>query len=152
MKGQEFTTQEIQTLCRLYSQGLLSRKEENLLNKILPLHLDSQEAVSTLEMMETEKLIFSKRKKKLSRIRIYSSVAAAVLIICGITIPLAVKHSTPDETFVVWQNGEKITGEEARKIAEENQQVDMEMIRQLMRQQREMMKRNFASLNDDFDF
>lgn len=149
-----FNKKELEDLCILYREGHLSREEEKFLHMVLSDSTDlSEEASDTLKLMDAEKLVYSKKRRNFKSRWVYSSVAASILIACGIAIPVTIHHShKTDETFVVWQDGKRITGKEAKEIAEENQRENMEMMRQIMKQQREMMKRNFASVNmDEYD-
>lgn len=155
MKDNKFSNEELIGLCSLFMEGKLTKEEENALYIVL-----SQEAMlpeeceSILKVMQAERNIFKEKtlNKKLIKL---STVAAAVLALAAIGLPFFcdVKYTDKNENCVVWQDGKKITGEEAKQILEENQRIDMEMIRQLMRQQREMMKQNFGYVNmDDYDF
>lgn len=152
-----FSKKEIEALCFLYKEGRLSRSEEKSLRLVLEQTPDlTRVATETLALMDIEDMVFTTKEKKNKKVWkwTFSSIAAAILIACGVALPITIHYyRSADENFVVWQNGEKITGEEAQKLAEESQLEDMEMIRQIMKQQREMMKRNFASVNmDDFEF
>lgn len=157
MNKSEFTKEEISTLCSLFMDGKLSRDEEKFLQLILENTEDlSPQASTVLKLMKAEKNIFSKsRSNNKARRWRYASVAAAILILGGFAISSWI-YLTPkpeyEETFIVWQDGKRIEGEEARKIAEEEQQRHMQMIREVMKKQRELMKRNFASadLNENY--
>lgn len=154
MTENKFTDQEINHLCDLYLEGQLSREEEKALFKILSEgEALTENAKTSFKIMTAEYSLFDKRTKRKKLRWIYSSVAAVALIACSVSIPLAIRHhEVSKDVYVIWQDGQQITGEEAREMAEESQKQDMEMIRQLMRQQREMMKRNFAIVNmDDYD-
>lgn len=153
MKDLEFTNEELTILCSLYLEGKLSKKEEKSLFLFLEMSDDLPiECKDTFNLMKIEKIVFSKSKEKKSRVWKFSSVAAAVLILVSLVSFFNIDTSTPnkEDTFIVWENGEQITGEEARKIAEKQQEEKMMMIREIMKKQRELMKRNFASadLND----
>lgn len=155
MKDNRLTKEEILRLCQLYMDGQLTKEEENALFLVLS-HESAlpQEATKTLCLLQVERKVFQTGAIHSRHFLRYSSIAAVLIALIAIAIPFYGNISTAeDETFVVWQDGEKITGEKARKLVEENQQIDMEMIRQVMRQQREMLKRNFASVNmDDYDY
>ena len=155
MKDNRLSKEEILQLCQLYMDGQLTKEEENALFLVLS-HESAlpQEATKTLCLLQAERKVFQTEAIHRRHFLRYSSIAAVLIVLIAIAIPFYGNISTAeDETFVVWQDGEKITGEKARKLVEENQQIDMEMIRQVMRQQREMLKRNFASVNmDDYDY
>lgn len=154
MKEITFTSKESEILCSFYINGMLSRNEE----KALFLYLQNVNNLSIKEkqvynLIKAERNLFLKKTKNHKKIWIYSSAAAVILAVCGITIPLVLRNDSHDnEQFVVWKNGVYITGDEAKKIAEENQESDMQMIRQIMKQHREMMKRNMATLDEEYEF
>lgn len=142
-----FTRSEIDALCDLYQDGRLSRNEEKALERILE-DSDGLSSIGreTLRLIRAENLLFSHKNRR-NRIWRYCVAASVAVIVGCLAYQLLSSPGTDDkETFIVWQNGEKITGERARKIAEECQEIDMEMIRQVMKQQREMMKINYASV------
>lgn len=149
-----FTKKEIKSLCDLYMEGELSRKEE----RMLFLLLDSLDNISPEQklirnLMIAEKKIFINDSAKKPRHWIYSGIVASLLVLCSISIPLIWRSDFNEGSYIVWQNGEKITGERAKEMVEEKQFEDMEMIRKIMRQQREMLKRNFASVNmEEYDY
>ena len=153
----EFTHDELSMLCSLYMEGKLSKNEEKqlylLLEKSVALPDDCE---NVLNLMKVEEKVFSKRKNKTGRVWKYSSVAASFLVVVAL---IAILQRTPstssdnEEIFIVWQDGKKIEGEEARRIAEEEQLKHMQMIREIMKKQREMLKRNFASADlNEADF
>lgn len=149
------TLRQVDYLCSLYLEGKLSRKEEKALYYILENAVNlTEENNLVLNLMKAEKKVFSSQKNRKALAWRYSSIAASVLILTSLALPLfnGVNTKEKGECFVVWQDGKKITGEEAKKIAEESQKADMEMIRRIMKQQRELLKRNFAVVNmEDFD-
>ena len=150
-----FTLRQIEDLCNLYLEGQLSRKEENMLRLILKNARNlPEEGKKTLRIMDYEEKIFTFKKERKTFSWRYSPIAASILILIAFTIPFFGDYNQDvnEESFTVWQDGRKITGEEARKIAEENQKENMEMMRQIMKQQRELLKRNFAAVNmEDYD-
>ena len=151
----KFTDKELSDLCRLYLEGRLSRQEERMLFYILNNTEDLNEEGKRIKglMMAEKSIFFSYKGQRRKRRIYYSGIAAAVIAICAIAIPVFMSHYSVEDTYVVWQDGERITGDKAKEMAEASQQEDMEMIRNVMRQHREMMKRNFASVNmDDFDY
>lgn len=156
MNCNRLSQEELNKLCFLYMEGQLSKNEENCLYEVLN-NKEKLEALpeSVLHVMRAEKQAFKKKGFKSRHKWILSGAAAAILVLVAVVLPVFGDTSSSDssDSFVVWQDGKKITGEEAKKMAEESQQIDMEMIRQIMRQQREMMKQNYASVNiDDYDF
>lgn len=148
--------QEIETLRNLYIEGKLSREEEKALFLFLSSpHSLSMEEENLFELMQIEKEIFSAVKINKSRKNQFVSlVAASIILVISLALfsSIYLIKDSKEEIYTVWQNGEKLSEEEAKRVAEENQQQDMEMIRQVMRNQRNMIKRNFASVNmEDYD-
>ena len=145
---------ELSLLCDLYLKGQLSRKEEKMLYLILT-HLPepNKKMEDIKEMMEYEKKAFLPSKSS-SRFKLYfSGAAASLLAICAIAFTLIVSFNKSESSYTVWEDGVKITGERAKEITDESQREDMEMIRCIMKQHREMMKQNFASANmDEIDY
>lgn len=151
-----FTHDQIAYLCSQYLAGQLSRLEEKSLYLILKESdslTDGEREI--LALIEAESQIYRPTARLKPRKWLYSGVAAGVCALTAISIPLYLNHlsNQTDETYVVWENGKQITGDEARQKAEEKQKEDMEMIRIMMKQQREMMKRNYASIDaDQYDY
>lgn len=150
MSNKELSSKEIENLEILYLNGELTKEEE----KALFLVLNSTEKLSgkgksLLEMMKIEKKIYDGSRKRSYKSYYFSMAAASVILL--FSVGLLTFHNLgfgqKEETYIVWQNGERLSEDEAKKIAEEQQQNDMEMIRQVMRCQREMIKRNFASVD-----
>lgn len=150
MKTHRFTAHEIDTLCCLYLEGKLDIKEEHDLRLLLSNSSDlSEDARQTLSLMKLESAIVnsatSHRKGK-NFGRWFSGIAAAAIIaILSIGHFLNTSPSTPDEDiYIVWRDGRKITGNEAKLIVEEQERLDMQMFRRIIRLQREQMMGTLA--------
>lgn len=154
MKHHKLSPQELKILEDLYMEGALSREEEKALYLILESDPDlSRKDKDFFKILEIERKVFATSSQK-KNFRIPYMAAAAVLMVFAVAfISIKFSYSSPaGSEYTVWQNGEKLSEDEAKKIAEENQQIDMEMIREVMRNQREMLKRNFASVNmEEYD-
>lgn len=145
-----FSSKEMEILRNLYMEGRLSKEEERALYVMLASSPQlSKENLALFHLMKTERKSFTGNTGKNARRHFFSVAAASILLLVSITF-FSIGFFAPshqEANYTVWQNGEKLSDEESKKIAEENQQSDMEMIRQVMRSQREMLKRNFASVN-----
>lgn len=152
-----FTIRDIYNLCVLYNEGKLSKDEENTLYTLLqnrkPLPAYCHQ---TLISMEVEKNVYNPAvkvlKKKKSPLLKWSVAAAAVLFVVIGAGALIGNKKADEGTYVVWKDGHKYTGQEAKEMAEDSQFTDMDMLRTVLRQQREMMRRNYATNDIDEDF
>lgn len=137
----EFTPQEIDKLCDLYFEGELSVKEEKNLRLLLETTEDlSETGISTLKVMRCESRISREKKNvKTNRFTWISGIAATLLLGCLTFGYLLNSQSRTDseETYVVWRDGKKITGEEAKMIVDEQERIDMQTLRKIMRLQRQ---------------
>lgn len=155
--NKKFTVREIYNLCVLYNEGKLSKDEENVLYGMLqnrtPLPAYCHQ---TLISMEVEKNVYNPAlkvlKKKRSPFLKWSVAAAAVLFVAVGAGALIGDKKSDDSSYVVWKDGKKYTGQEAKEMAEDSQFTDMDMLRTVLRQQKEMMRRNYAinDIEDDF--
>lgn len=153
MKYSEFSRKEIDALCTLYEESKLSLEEENSLYILLNQRRDlSPEAVKTLRLMRVERSVVAKNKSGAKPWIKKWAVAAAAAVLVAVSVPYLISTGdSPDEAYyVVWQNGKKITGEKAKKMVEESQKIDMEMLRKAMREQREMMRGTYAATDTEF--
>ena len=147
---------ETEVLCDLYLEARLSRREEEALALLLT-HSPrlSPKMQEVLKVMALENAMGAKAPAARSPRRWWVGVAAALLVAAMVGLFTmrrygSVAQPLPDEgTFVVWQNGQKITGPEARKIAEEREQIDMEMLRKVMREQRKILRGTYAAMDPD---
>lgn len=149
MKDTEFKPEEIDMLCQLYLDGQLSRQEEVSLRCLLLSqgHL-SQLGQLVLRLMIAERqFALSVKKKNPGKIwwsvGVVASVALLISVGCFYLIPRQVDDS--DQTYVVWVDGQKIVGDEARIIAEKSQREDMEMFRNLMARHRDFIDEDFRN-------
>ena len=154
MKNPKFTTEEIEALCNLYMEGQLSIAEEKALLRIL-IHNDDLSASmkGTLDVMNAEKDLYGgKEKRKRNKFKLYTtSIAASLIVVAGVAIAVVflTRASIDDAHYTVWLHGVELNDEDAQRLAEKNQQEDMDLIRDVMRQKRELMKQNFASVDSE---
>lgn len=156
MKDKDLTIDEIKILCELYKEGELNVNEEKALRAVLKsfesLPLEARE---TLSLMNWEKkLTATGGLKRGSNEKVLKRwwVAATIVLLLGIGTSLAIinLNGNVQEEYIVWQNGKKITGKEAKRMVEESQQIDMELLRKVMREQREMIHGFYASTDPEF--
>ena len=160
MRDRVFTNAEIEVLCRLYEDCALTREEESALEKMLEQESDLPEtARETLRLMKAQRALAVKANPRKNRWSKVMGVAASLVVgvMAALTFSLIgtgndnpVTDSDSDAIFVVWQNGRCITGEEARRIALEQECNDLEMMRIVLKSQRELLKVTYASVDPEY--
>lgn len=154
MKKPELTDKELSILCRLYLSGQLNRKEEKMLFAILSnsqnLHDECKEV---LRLMSVENRVFAKPKRSGTKLFVGLAAASVTLIAIIAGLQFLNRNQRADtldnDTYVVLQNGTKLTGPEAQRLAEERQKEDMETLRIILREQRKSLKLEVASAEMD---
>lgn len=156
MNRHDFSIAEIEALCDLYFEARLSHREEEALATLLGDNSALTPKMSeTLKVMALEDATGLKKQPiaRRARHRWIAGVAASFLILATAALSVFLKpvatDNTDDGTYVVWQNGQRITGAEAKKLAEEREQIDMEMLRKVMREQRKALHGTYASIDAD---
>lgn len=139
------TLAELEALAGLYFESALSRADEKRLMKVLaesefssPV-LDDARAVMGLELTrpETPVKILKPNRSMARRVRVWSSVAAAALILAvGVVGFVRQQSSISGETvYIAYANGKRITDEdEARRQALADYESSMRMMRELKAQ------------------
>lgn len=155
MTDNRLTSHEIDTLCRLYADGVLSAEEERMLAQVLAQSqgILSPEARKTLRLMKIERSLVAPQVSARTFRHRLAGVAASILIalMAGVGIIGSSNNApeTDDAVYVVWRDGRCITGDEAKRIIEDNEKLDMEMLRQVMVKQRELLKVTYASIDTE---
>ncbi len=137
------TLAELEALAELYFEASLSRADERLLMKVLaesgissPV-LDEARAVMGMELTRPEKRVdmLKPRRSLVRRVRVWSSVAAALVLAVGGVGFIRQKPSLDGEAvYIAYANGKRITDEsEARRqaLAECELRRSQEMMNQL---------------------
>lgn len=152
------TLAELEALAELYFEASLSRADERLLMKVLaesgissPV-LDEARAVMGMELTHPEKRVdmLKPRRSLVRRVRVWSSVAAAALVLTvgGVGF-IRQKSSLDGETvYIAYANGKRITDEdEARRQALADYESSMRMMSELKAQSEIELRKSQEMIN-----
>lgn len=148
----DFSPNELRTLCSLYLEAQLTRREEIALMHYL-MHKESLDTYEqhVLQVMKAEyTLALQKEPRHKYRPLLYA--AAAIVLPVMIFIGISMFRHQPQidtATYTVWIDGQQIRGDSAKKLVEECESIDMESLRKVMKLQREMFKLTYGAVNPD---
>ncbi len=151
------TLAELEALAELYFEASLSRADERLLMKVLaesgissPV-LDEARAVMGMELTRPEKRVdmLKPRRSLVRRVRVWSSVAAALVLAVGGVGFIRQKPSLDGEAvYIAYANGKRITDEsEARRQALADYENSMMMMREMQARSECELRRSQEMMN-----
>lgn len=152
------TLAELEALAELYFEASLSRADERLLMKVLaesgissPV-LDEARAVMGLELTRPEKRVdmLKPRRSLVRRVRVWSSVAAAALVLAvgGVGFIRQKPSLDGEAVYIAYANGKRITDEsEARRQALAYYENSMMMMREMQARSECELRRSQEMIN-----
>lgn len=152
------TLAELEALAELYFEASLSRADERLLMKVLaesgissPV-LDEARAVMGLELTRPEKRVdmLKPRRSLVRRVRVWSSVAAAALVLAvgGVGFIRQKPSLDGEAVYIAYANGKRITDEsEARRQALADYENSMMMMREMQARSECELRRSQEMIN-----
>ncbi len=145
-------------MAELYFEASLSRADERLLMKVLaesgissPV-LDEARAVMGLELTRPEKRVdmLKPRRSLVRRVRVWSSVAAAALVLAvgGVGFIRQKPSLDGEAVYIAYANGKRITDEsEARRQALADYENSMMMMREMQARSECELRRSQEMIN-----